>query len=31
MTAKGVEEVSKKETGLMDTDNSIVVAGGRGV
>ena len=29
MTALGVEGLSKKEKGLMDTDNSVVIAGGR--
>ena len=27
---KGVEELSKKEKGLIDVDNSVVIAGGRG-
>ena len=27
----GVEELSKKEKGLMDIDNSVVIAGGKGV
>ena len=26
----GVEGLSKKEKGLMDMDNSVVIAGGRG-
>ena len=26
-----MEESSKKEKGLMDTDNSVVIAGGRGI
>ena len=29
MTAIGVEGVSKKEKGLMDTDNGVVITGGR--
>ena len=28
---EGVEGSSKKEKGLMDVDNSVVIAGGRGV
>ena len=28
---KGVEGLSKKEKGLMNMDNSVVVAGGKGV
>ena len=28
---KGVEGLSKKEKGLMDMDNSAVIAGGKGV
>ena len=27
----GVEGLSKKLKGLMDTDNSVVIAGGRGI
>ena len=27
---EGVEGLSKKEKGLMDMDNSVVIAGGRG-
>ena len=28
--SEGVEGLSKKEKGLMDMDNSVVIAGGRG-
>ena len=28
---QGVEELSKKKRGLLDMDNSVVIAGGRGV
>ena len=27
----GVEGLSKKEKGLMDMDNNVVIAGGRGI